>query len=163
VRRERGLVLIIAYKLVKGGLWLVLGVAVIVAMHLHLADWLLGAAEQLRHHSRAWSVELAELIVTAASQRGLWTLVVALFADGLFSLLEGWALWHGHWWGPWLVVVGTGSLLPFEVVALARHLHPSRVVLLVINVAIVWYLARKALRERHERLQPASHGGPPER
>jgi uncharacterized membrane protein (DUF2068 family) len=163
VRRERGLVLIITYKLVKGGLWLVIGIAVLVAMHLHFAEWLLDSADHLRHHSRAWSIELAELLVTAASKRGLWTLVVALFADGLFSLLEGWALLHGHWWGPWLVVVGTGSLLPFEVVALARHFHPSRVLLLVTNLAIVWYLARKALRERRERLHPPSQSGVPGR
>jgi uncharacterized membrane protein (DUF2068 family) len=163
VRRERGLVLIIGYKLVKGGLWLVLGVAVLVAMHLDVGDWLLGVSEHLRHHSRAWSVELAELLVTAASRRGLWTLVVALFADGLFSLLEGWALYHGHWWGPWLVVVGTGSLLPFEIVALIRHFHVSRVVLFLTNVAIVWYLARKALRERHERQQQLSRTKPSER
>lgn len=159
MRRERGLVLIIGYKLGKGGLWLILGIAVLVAMHLNVAQWLLQAADHLRHHSRAWSVELAELIVTAASRRGLWTLVVALFADGLFSLLEGWALWHGHWWGPWLVVVGTGSLLPFEVVALARAIHPARVLVFVVNVAIVGYLTRKALRERRERRQASSQTG----
>ena len=49
------------------------------------------------------------------------------------SLVEGWALWHGHWWGPWLVVAATGSLLPFEVVAVVRQLHAVRVVLFFVN------------------------------
>jgi uncharacterized membrane protein (DUF2068 family) len=151
VRRERGLTIIIAYKLIKGGLWLVFAVALLVLMRLGLGDDLLGLAEQLRHHSRAWTLALADLLVRASTRRGLWTLFVALVADGTLTLVEAWALIRGHWWGPWLVVVATGSLLPFEVVALARHPHVSRFILLVVNVLIVAYLARKALREHRER------------
>ena len=147
VRREKVLWLIIVYKLGKGALWLAFAAAIMVAIHFGLEDRMLGLASELRHHARAWSLELARLLVRAASRRGLWTITVALIADGSFSLVEGWALLHGHWWGPWVVVVGTGSLLPFEVVALARHLNTVRAALLVLNVLIVVYLARKALRE----------------
>jgi uncharacterized membrane protein (DUF2068 family) len=111
----------------------------------------------VRHHSGAWSLELADLLVRASTRRGLWTLFVALIADGVLTLVEAWALIHGHWWGPWLVVVATGSLLPFEVVALVRHPHVSRVLLLAVNLLIVWYLGRKALREHRERV---SHRAP---
>ncbi len=150
VRRERGLALIIAYKLGKGFLWLIFAVVLIAGMRMGLEDRLLGLAAHLQHHARAWSLDLAKLVVRAASRRGLWTITVALLADGAFSLVEGWALVHGHWWGPWLVVVGTGSLLPLEIVALARHPHAVRALLLVLNALIVWYLARKALRDRRE-------------
>jgi uncharacterized membrane protein (DUF2068 family) len=142
---------IIAYKLVKGGLWLVFAAVILASMHLGLGDRLLGVAAHLRHHSRAWSLDLAEIVVHAATRRGLWTITVALIADGALSLVEGWALVHGRWWGPWLVVVATGCPLPFEVVALVRRPHPVRTVLLVVNVAIVVYLAQKALREHRER------------
>jgi uncharacterized membrane protein (DUF2068 family) len=151
MRREPALSFIIAYKLGKGGLWFVFASVLLFALHAGLTPGLLGLASELRHHSQAWSLELAKLVVRAASRRGLWTITVALVADGAFSLLEGWALLHGRWWGPWLVVVGTGSLLPFEVVALARGLHIVRAMLLLVNVAIVAYLARKALRERRRR------------
>jgi uncharacterized membrane protein (DUF2068 family) len=156
VRRERGLVVIIAYKLVKGGLWLCLATAVLVAMRAGTTDSLLGWAEHLHHHSRAWSVALAELLVRASTRRGLWTLFVAFAADGSLTLLEGWALWRGHWWGPWLVVIATGSLLPFEIVLLARHPHLSRALLLAVNAVIVWYLARKALRDHRARVSRGS-------
>jgi uncharacterized membrane protein (DUF2068 family) len=154
VHRERGLVLIIAYKLVKGGLWLVLAVGLAIGIHLGIGHRLAGVAEQLRHHAHAWSLALARLLVRASTPRGLWTIVVALVADGVVSLIEGWALLHGRWWGPWLVVVATGSLLPYELYAVFRHPHPSRVALFVINLAIVVYLARKALRERGSRGEP---------
>jgi uncharacterized membrane protein (DUF2068 family) len=122
----------------------------LVMMRMGLGDRLDGLAERLRHHAHAWSVYLAELVARAASLRGLWTILVALVADGTASLVEGWALYHGHWWGPWLVVVMTGSLMPFEVVALARHVSGIRVALLVLNAVIVWYLARLALAERRQ-------------
>jgi uncharacterized membrane protein (DUF2068 family) len=151
VRRERALWLIIAYKLGKGGLWLVFAAVIGVAMRMGLEDRMLGFAAQLQHHSRAWSLWLAELVVRAASRRGLWTIIVALLADGGLSLVEGWALFHGHWWGPWLVVVATGLPLPLEVAWLARRPHLVRAVLLALNVVIVVYLTRKALRDRRER------------
>jgi uncharacterized membrane protein (DUF2068 family) len=151
VRRDPALVLIIGYKLVKAGVWLVLAVVILVLMQMGLADHLLGLAEHLRHHAHAWSLFFARLVVSAASQRGLWTIVVALIADGCVSLVEGWALLHGRWWGPWLVVVATGTLLPFEVVAFVRHPHAVRAAIFAVNAAIVLYLARKAIRERRAR------------
>jgi uncharacterized membrane protein (DUF2068 family) len=148
VRREPGLVIIIAYKLGKGVLWLVAAATIVVFMRLGLGARLLDLAAHLRHHATAWSIDLANLVVRAASRRGLWVVVFALTADGATSLVEGWALWHGKWWGPWLVVVATATLLPFEVVAIARNPHVGRLTLLAVNAAIVAYLARKALRER---------------
>ena len=152
MRRERGLAIIIAYKLIKGGLWLIFAVILLILMQVGIAADILGVADHVRHHSGAWSLELADLLVRAATRRGLWTLFVALIADGILTLVEAWALIRGHWWGPWLVVVATGSLLPFEVVALARHPHVSRVLLLVVNLLIVGYLGRKALREHRLRV-----------
>jgi uncharacterized membrane protein (DUF2068 family) len=152
VHRERGLVLIIAYKLVKAGLWFVFAAALVVAMRMGFGHRMLGFADELRHHSGAWSLKLAELVVSASSKRGLWTITVALVADGLLSLIEGWALLRGHWWGPWLVVVATGSVLPFEVVSFVRHPHAVRAAILLASVAIVVYLARKAMREHRIRL-----------
>jgi uncharacterized membrane protein (DUF2068 family) len=159
VRRERGLVLIIAYKLTKGGLWLVLAVTILVMMRMGLGDRLLGLANHLRLHAHAWSLRLADLAVRASSRRALWTIVVALVADGTLTLFEAWALIHGQWWGPWLVVVATGSLLPFEVVALVHHPHIIRSLVLVVNLAIVAYLTREALREHRIRRLPRREPG----
>ena len=151
MQRERGVVLIIAYKFIKAATWFVLAAVIAVMTGMGLGADLLGLAGHLRHHTGAWSLELADLVTRAATRRGLWTIVVALAADGLMSVVEGWALWHGHWWGPWLVVVATGSLLPFEVLSFARHPHVVRAFVFLLNLAIVVYLARKALRERRER------------
>jgi len=78
-------------------------------------------------------------------------IVIALAFDGILSVIEGWALLRGRWWAPWLVVLATGSLLPFEFIAFARRLNPVRAAVLAANLAIVVYLARKALREHRKR------------
>jgi uncharacterized membrane protein (DUF2068 family) len=147
VKRERGLAVIIGYKLGKGGLWLVFVVVLFVAMHMGLSDRMLVVADHLRLHARAWSLRLAELLVSAATRRGLWTIIVALLADGTFSLVEAWALLSGKVWGKWLVVISTSALLPFEAAAFVEHPHAVRAALFVLNVLIVVYLAGKALRE----------------
>jgi uncharacterized membrane protein (DUF2068 family) len=153
-RRERGLTLIIAYKLVKGGFWLLMDPLLLGLGRTGLASRLSGFAEHLRHHAGAWSLELADLIARAASLGGLWVIVIALAGDGIVSLIEGWALLGGRPWAAWLVVFTTGSLLPFEVVALVRRTNAVRVAVLSANLAIVVYLARKALRERRESENP---------
>jgi len=161
VERERGVVVIITYKLVKGGLWFVLAATIVVMMQLGLGDHLLGFARHLRLHAHPWSLALADLAVKASSRRSLWKITFALVADGSLTLLEGWALLRGHWWGPWLVVAATGSLLPVEVAALLHRPHAIRGVILIVNLAIVVYLTRKAIREHRER--KLKRLGPPER
>ncbi|HEX3770044.1 MAG TPA: DUF2127 domain-containing protein [Polyangiaceae bacterium] len=161
MKRERGVALIIAYKLVKAGLWFVLAATIVVMMQLGLGDKLLGLAQHLRLHAHPWSLALADLAVKASSRRSLWKITFALLADGSLTLLEGWSLLHGRWWGPWLVVVATGSLIPFEVLSIARHVHLVRIVVLIVNVVIVVYLARKAVREAREARERGRERVPP--
>ena len=56
------------------------------------------------------------------------------------SSVEGWALSRGYTWGEWLVVGTTACLIPFEIRALFHHLRVGRVILFILNVAIVAYL-----------------------
>jgi len=53
---------------------------------------------------------------------------------------------------PILVVVETAAFLPYEVWELTRHLTVFKILSLIINVLIVWYLVARYLRKREERL-----------
>jgi uncharacterized membrane protein (DUF2068 family) len=148
-RRELILRLIILEKLVKAAFVLTVasGFAGLLATgtsaHLH------GLATDLREHvTAAWSVYLSNAIVSVTERRHLAVATAAMFLDGISTLVEWYALRRGHTWGEWLVVVATSAFLPFEVVALVRHHHVGRVVVLVVNIAIVLYLARHAWRHR---------------
>jgi uncharacterized membrane protein (DUF2068 family) len=147
VGKDSGLRLIIAYKLARGGVALVLGVLLAGLTAAGETAPIQELALYARHHAMsAWSIALANALVSASTPRHLWLVALGLAFDGAFSSVEGWALHRRVWWGPWLVVVATSAFLPFELVAIARHPHAGRVTILFVNLAIVVYLARRVRR-----------------
>ena len=157
-KAEPGLRLIIGYKLVKGSAVLALAAATLVVMLAGEAARVHDLAQALRHHVvGAWSIWLSQLMADATTQGHLKLVLAALTMDGSVTLVEGWAL-HRRWvWGGWLVVIATSAFLPFEVAALMHQVHLGRALVLVINVAVVAYLARRSALEygAHRRLREA--------
>jgi uncharacterized membrane protein (DUF2068 family) len=146
---DAGVRLITLYKLLKGGVALAGALALAVLLLAHATGPIEALGHEIRHHfAGAWSVELAKLLLSAAQPHHLWLVALALTLDGGLTLVEAWALRRGHWWGAWLVVIATSSLVPFEIVALVHAVHFTRVVVLLVNVAIVVYLVRRAPRRR---------------
>src|SRR3954464_1094825 len=150
--RAAALEAIILYKLIKAGAEVILSAA---------AVWLLargaeaGAAALaeilLEHFTGRWSLEAATLIVVAATSGRVKFIAVAAFADAILSAVEGIALQAGRWWAPWLVVIATATLLPWEMWEILVHPKWGRFVILAINAAVVAYLLRDALRAHRER------------
>jgi len=149
--RELGVRVIVVYKLAKAGAELVLAALLTVV--------LIGGEESRahdvaialsRHVTGAWSLELTALIARAAAPHGVELAIVALVLDGALTLGEGWALYREFTWAPWIVVVTTGSLIPFELFELAHRPRAGRVLIVAANAMIVAYLARAA-RDRRAR------------
>jgi len=137
-----GLRLIITYKLTKAILQVLAAVLLFYGAAHGLGARLAEFAEKLREHAvHAWSnVFAAALLRFTHSRHSLTWTAYALLADAGLSSVEGWALSRGYTWGEWLVVVTTAGLIPFEIRALMHHVRIGRVILLVLNVAIVAYL-----------------------
>jgi uncharacterized membrane protein (DUF2068 family) len=150
MKRDPGVTAIIAYKLTKA--WLEAGVGVL-AVYLLIRGAEAGAASLaefvLEHVARDWAVSAATLIVEGATSGHVKFIAAAAFADAALSAVEGLALRANRWWAPWLVVVATGSLLPWEVFELVQRPSWPRAVILVLNIAVVAYLLREVIRERH--------------
>jgi uncharacterized membrane protein (DUF2068 family) len=154
MKRAIGLETIIVYKLTKAVLMAVVGCAAI---------WLLirgteaGAATLaefiLEHFTGAWALRAATLIVRAATRGHVKILALAMIADSALSAVEGLALRAGRWWAPWLVVIATAALLPWEVWHFVRHPRWGRVGILVVNLAVVAYLLRTVAREHRAAVQ----------
>jgi uncharacterized membrane protein (DUF2068 family) len=71
-------------------------------------------------------------------------------------LTEGCGLLLRRRWAEYLTVVATGALVPLEVYEIARHRTWTRLAVLVVNIAIVWYLiARLRGRAEETRRPPA--------
>lgn len=156
-----GVRLILLYKLIKAVLQVAAAAVLLYGARHGLTAKLTHFAEELRHHAvYAGSQLLARAILKFTHARhGLaWTAYAAL-GDAALSAVEAYALWRGYTWGEWLVVGTTASLIPFELWALSRHLRAGRLVLLVLNVAIVAYLVHRA-RHRRTTQTNVPGGGP---
>jgi uncharacterized membrane protein (DUF2068 family) len=75
--------------------------------------------------------------LTVAKQTAL-----AITAFGYAALMgtEGIGLYLRKPWARWFTVVVTSSLVPFEIYEIVRDVTPLRVMILLVNVAIVMYL-----------------------
>jgi uncharacterized membrane protein (DUF2068 family) len=147
-----GLRLIVTYKFVKAVLQVAAAVLLFYGAAHGLTAKLADFAERLREHAvHAWSNLFAAALLRFVHSRHnlIWT-ADALLLDAGLSSVEGWALSRGYTWGEWLVVGTTAFLIPFEIVALLHHLRLGRVVLLVLNVAIVSYLILNIRARRAE-------------
>jgi uncharacterized membrane protein (DUF2068 family) len=74
-------------------------------------------------------------------------------------LAEGIGLWLRRAWAEWLTVIATSSLIPFELWELITRPPGRRLaiaVTLMLNLAIVWYLARllRATTAQHQQQAP---------
>ena len=136
---------VITYKWVKGVAQLLLFTALALTVVIGLSDELGRWAHEFRNHStRAYAVLLGRALERATTPRGLHITLAALLIDGMVTCIEGWALQRRHAWGPWLVVGVTGSLLPFEVYELFHHFRWVRVLVLLVNAAVVAFLVAHA-------------------
>jgi uncharacterized membrane protein (DUF2068 family) len=150
-RQSAGVQAIIAYKFAKGAFSASVGLLSLVLLYTGTEAAAATLAQQLLDHStEQWAIKGATLIVLAGTRPHAILAAVAGFADAAVSLLEAAALRRGAWWGPWLVVVATGALLPWEVIALIHRTGSVRVAIFLINLLAVGYLLRVALRDLTE-------------
>lgn len=77
----------------------------------------------------------------------LAALVAALY--GAMHLLEGWGLWRAKAWASWLGCITVALYLPFDIYALARHPGWLSLLVVAINLAVLWVLARDLMIRRH--------------
>ena len=85
---------------------------------------------------------------TSITPKRLHELGIILFVYAALFLAEGIGLWSLKRWGEWLTIVITSSLLPFEIYEAWHRFTFSKLLVLVINVAVVWYLAMRLKREK---------------
>jgi uncharacterized membrane protein (DUF2068 family) len=148
-RLATGVKLIVTYKLVKSLLELALAFAIPVLIVAGAAEHVHALALAFRHHIvSAWNTRLANLLLMLTTRRHLELTAVVLAFDGALTFVEGWSLWRGHAWGAWLVVVATGSLLPFEIRELVRGVRIGPLAVVMVNALVVIYLVSRACFER---------------
>jgi uncharacterized membrane protein (DUF2068 family) len=96
--------------------------------------------------------------LSGMSPKRIQIIAIATFAYAGLFLVEGLGLWRGLHWAEVLTVVATSSLIPVEIYELARHPTLNKVLVIVVNVAILAYLVWRLRRESALRRAHAAAG-----
>jgi len=84
--------------------------------------------------------------VSDVTPRRLHELGAVAFVYAALFLIEGIGLWSMKRWGEWVTVFITGSLLPFEIYELYRHVSWPKAGVLALNAIILLYLISRLRR-----------------
>jgi uncharacterized membrane protein (DUF2068 family) len=139
--------LVAVFKILKAATLIVTGIGILKLMHMDVAreldHWvaMLGLDPGSRYVSQA--IQKA----TNLSPHRIRELGLVSFAYAGLFLTEGIGLWLLKRWAEWFTVIITSSLLPFEIYEIHRHPTAIKIVVLVINVAIVVYLLYRIAKE----------------
>ena len=148
-KRAPTLYLIIAFKLSKGLLLLLLGVGVYHLRDNNLPQEFRSTLEFFHiDPEKAFFTELANKIgqITPANLR---TIARGTVLYSLFSLIEGTGLLFRVPWAGWLAIGESAFFIPIEVYELMRKYSLSMLAILTLNVIIIWYLFRNRDRLFH--------------
>lgn len=147
-RRDRGLLMIGLFKLGKALLFFFLGVGALHLLHKDLADEVMRLATALKFDPESKFVTLLMEKVDLIDTHRLLQISFATFAYSALALTEGVGLMLEKTWAEYLTLILTVSFLPWEIFELFRHPNWFRVSLLVINLAVLWYLLWLLRRKR---------------
>ena len=145
----KGLRLIAVFKLAKGLLLLAVGIGAIKLLHKDVSElatsWI--AAIRIDPDNRLIHGLIAKLGLM--NDRKLEELSLGSFFYATLLLTEGIGLWLKKRWAEYFTIITTCSLIPLELYELEKRITITRIVLLLVNVAIVWYLFAQ-LRKNHK-------------
>ena len=145
---DNGLLLIGLFKLVKAVFFFCVGIGAMHMLHKDLSDEVMRVATALRFDPESRVVSLLMDKVDLIDAHRLREIGFATFAYSAIALTEGVGLLLKKVWAEYLTLVLTISFLPWELYELARRPNWFRLGLLVINLAVLWYLLWLLKRKR---------------
>jgi uncharacterized membrane protein (DUF2068 family) len=137
--------------LIKAALLIATGIGILKLVHGDIvaqADhWirLLGLDPGRRH------IDLALEKLTSIPPKRIRAFGIGTFIYAGLFLTEGIGLWMLKLWAEWFTVIATGSLIPLEAYEIYRRPTPIKIAVLIVNVAVVVFLAWRIKTEQHKR------------
>ncbi len=151
---SRGLLVIAAFKLLKGFALLALGIG---ALHLIDKDLYVEVERWVnffRLDENNHYIHEALARFTNLDARRLRQFSIGTFFYAAMLLTEGVGLALRQRWAEYFTIIATSSFIPVEIYEILRRVTGMKVILLLINIGVVAYLANELKRYR----DPASEG-----
>jgi len=153
---QAGLGAVAIFESAKGLLVLVLAVILIVYRD-HIEDL---AADLLYHLHIGFDQRWAQALLHGASDltdKRIWSVAAVGLAYAAVRFTEAWGLWHRRVWAEWFALLSGALYLPIEIIKVAEHWHWEAITILVVNLAIVFYMLEIRVREMRGRRKQVLH------
>jgi uncharacterized membrane protein (DUF2068 family) len=148
-RGDLWLWMIAIFKLIKGALLLALGIAALSMLHKDVAERMSHWISVIRVDPDNYYIHRLLAKLSLVNDRKLEEISAGTFFYSGLLLTEGIGLSFRKRWAEYFTVITTGSLVPLEIYELIHKFSIAKIVVLLVNLAIVWYLIDR-LRERKE-------------
>jgi uncharacterized membrane protein (DUF2068 family) len=139
-QRATTLLLIALFKLFKGVMLVIVGIGALRLVHKDVAGVVLHWVDILRVDPD--NTFIHKLIVRSfgVQAKQLREISAGTFFYASILLTEGVGLLMKKHWAEWFTVISTAVFIPLEIYEIVHHFTLTRVAVLLVNVAIVWYL-----------------------
>ena len=132
--------LIGGFKLTMGLILVVVGLGTLELIHRDLAETAVTLSHRFHLASNNHYFDLALSHLLSLDARRLRVISAGTFVYAGLLLTQGVGLLLRRRWAEYFTVIVTGSFIPLELYELTRRISATRLIVLAINVAIVWYL-----------------------
>ncbi len=147
----RVLRLIAAFKLFKGLVLFAVGVGAVRLLHKDVAFEIERWADLFRvDHNNVYIHRLLEKL-SILNARKLKEFSVGTFFYSALLLTEGTGLMLGKHWAEYFTIIATSSFLPLEIYELMKRVSAPKIIVLLLNVAVVVYLVYEVFRNQGSR------------
>jgi uncharacterized membrane protein (DUF2068 family) len=153
-QHHTGVMLIAGFKVLKGVLFLTVGLKLLRLLHAEIATRFSQLLEALNLDAHSRALHALVLKVDALEPHHVLTISILSIAYAAVLLTEGLGLWFERRWAAYLTVIATSLFIPFELYEVIKRITAVRIVILLLNLIIVLYLIRQL--KRHT-LSPISH------
>jgi uncharacterized membrane protein (DUF2068 family) len=151
------LLLIGLFKLLKGAALIAVGIGAIKLLHRDVAETVTYWINLLRVDPENRLIHGLLTRILRVSPNQLKALSVGTFVYAGLLLTEGTGLLLRKKWAEYFTIITTGGLIPLELYEISRHLTAAKIVVLIVNVAIVIYLIARVRRSPGSILPRPSH------
>ena len=145
---DRWLLAIGAFKLVKCALLLVTGLATLQLLHGDSTQLLVRWTKELHFDPSNRYIHHAIKELGLLNERRLAELGIGSLVYAVLFFIEGFGLLLRKVWAEYLTALITTTFIPFEVIELAKRFTVIRLIVVLLNIAVVVYLVVRIINQR---------------
>ena len=151
----KGLRAIAVFEALKGVVGVAFALGVYGLAQHHVYGWVRWMVEHFHFADSAFAPRRSIEVLAHPEDFPLTVCIAIALAYSALRFTEAYGLWLARRWGEWLTLIGAALYLPFEIYWIVLGATFAKITLLVLNVALVVYLAVVLVKTRRKRAHAA--------